>query len=107
MTAAGLDSTTFKSVVTPLPLNLKLQADDGEIFYDAVLYRCLVGKLNFLTHTRPDLAYTVQHLSQFLKLPRRPHFDALMHVLRYVTTIAGQGIILKAIDQLNLQAFSD
>lgn len=97
----------FKSVVTPLPLNLKLRADEGNIFHDPSLYRCLVEKLNFLTHTRPDLAFTVQHLSQFLQQPRKPHYKALVHVLRYVASTVGQGIKLRASEQLTLQAYSE
>ena len=46
------------AVSTPLPLNCKLSPDDGEPLPDPFLYRTLVGKLNFLTHTRPDLSYT-------------------------------------------------
>ncbi|KAL8135551.1 hypothetical protein AgCh_010260 [Apium graveolens] len=103
--AAGI--TDSKSVVTPLPLHLKLQADEGDLYHDPSHYRCLVGKLNFLTHTRPDLSFTVQHLSQFLKSPRIPHFQALSHVLKYVASTIGQGILLKGNEQLTLQAFSD
>ena len=93
--------------VTPLPLNLKLKADEGQVYSDPSHYRSLVGKLNFLTHTRPDLAFTVQHLSQFLQEPREPHFNALVHVLKYVASTVGQGIMLKANEQLTLQAYSD
>lgn len=71
------------------------------------MYRCLVGKLNFLTNTRPDLAFTVQHLSQFLQQPREAHYKALMHVLRYVASTMGQGILLKGNEHLTLQAYSD
>ncbi|XP_056692165.1 uncharacterized mitochondrial protein AtMg00810-like [Spinacia oleracea] len=96
-----------KSVVTPLSINTKLYADEG-LPYDAPEhYRTLVGKLNFLTHTRPDLCFAVQLLSQFMHMPRIPHVTALQHVLRYVAHTAGQGIILKAADSLTLQAFSD
>lgn len=102
---AGLKE--FRTVVTPLPINLKLTAKEGDLFHDPSLYRCLVGKLNFLTNTRPDLAFTVQHLSQFLQQPRDPHYKALMHVLRYVGSTMGQGILLNGKDQLVLQAYSD
>lgn len=94
-------------MVTPLPINLKLSAQDSEDYEDPSKYRCLVGKLNFLTHTRPDLAYTVQHLSQFLQAPKVTHFKALNHVLRYTSSTDGQGILLKASEQLTLQAYSD
>ena len=88
-------------------MNLKLTADDGPLFHDAELYRSLVGKLNFLTNTRPDLSYIVQMLSQFLQHPRLPHYEALLHTLRYIHHTTGQGILLKGADKLTLQAFSD
>lgn len=73
--------STFKHVVTPLPLNLKLQKANSPPFSDPQLYRSLVGKLNFLTHTRPDLAFTVQTLSQYMQAPTTAHFQALTHTL--------------------------
>lgn len=66
-----------------------------------------MDKLNFLTHTRPDIAFVVQSLSQFMHNPRMPHVYALTHTLRYVKYTASQGIMLKATAQLTLQAFSD
>lgn len=69
--------TSFKSVATPLPLNLKLYSDSGQFYQDPGFYKTLVGKLNFLINTRPELAYLVQKLSQFMHSPRLHHFDAL------------------------------
>ena len=97
----------FKSVVTPLPQNLKLSNDQGQLYEDASYYRTMVGKLNFLTNTRPDLAFTVQYLSQFMQNPRIPHASALQHTLNYVHSTASQGILIKGSDQLQLQAYSD
>lgn len=99
--------TLFRHVVTPLPVNLKLQGSDGAYFSNPSLYRSLVGKLNFLTHTRPDLSYTLQTLSQFMQTPREQHFEALKHTLCYVYHTAGQGILLQGSDHLTLDAFSD
>ena len=67
----------------------------------------MVGKLNFLTNTRPDLSYTVQTLSQFLQQPRIPHLQALLHTLAYIQGSSSQGILLQGAQQLSLQAYSD
>ena len=100
-------TTNFKRALTPLPLNLKLSRDDGELLPDATPYRSLIGKLNFLTHTRPDISYAVQTLSQFMQNPRTTHLQALHHVLAYINHTKGQGILLQATPTLTLQAFSD
>lgn len=55
-----LDSCEFelsKKASTPLPLNIKMSASDGDLLTNPELYRSLDRKLNFLTHTRPDFAY--------------------------------------------------
>ena len=96
-----------KSAKTPLPVNLRLLVNEGEFYHDPAQYRCLVGKLNFLTHTRPDISFGVQTLSQFLQSPRIQHVKALSHMLRYLAGSIGQGILLQSSDELSLQGFSD
>lgn len=72
-----------------------------------MIHNSMVGKLNFLRHTRPDLAYTVQLLSQYMQQPRLAHVDALHHTLRYIADTTGQGILMNGSDALTLQAYSD
>lgn len=98
---------TFKKVVTPLPANLKLTASEGELLSNPTHYKSIIGKLNFLTNTRPDLAYNVQCLSQFMQHPRDSHWKALQHTLNYLHSTIDQGISLKSTPQLTLQAFSN
>jgi hypothetical protein len=43
--------------------NQKLLKDEGELFEDPNRYRRLVGKLNYLTITRPDISYAVSVVS--------------------------------------------
>lgn len=89
------------------PVHLKLSHDDGILIPNPKVYRYLVGKLNYLTNTRLDLSYTVQTLSQYMHAPRTTHLAAVHHTLRYLVGIVQQCILLKASDQLTLQAFSD
>lgn len=54
---AAYGNVNLKSVSTTLPQNLKLLPDQGEPLSYATVYRTIIGKLNFLTNTRPDISY--------------------------------------------------
>nr|XP_018633526.1 uncharacterized mitochondrial protein AtMg00810-like [Nicotiana tomentosiformis] len=97
----------FTLVVTPLESSVKLTPDMGQPLTDPILYRRLVGKLIFLQHTRPDIAFSVQHLSQFLQAPQVPHMLAALHVLRYLLNNLGQGILLSITSDTSLVAYAD
>lgn len=92
---------------TPMEQNLKLSKMDQEPLTDAARYRRLVGRLLYLTVTRPDITYSVQILSQFLDKPRQPHYLAATRVLRYLKNNPGQGILLSATSKLQLHAYCD
>lgn len=92
-------------VTTPLDLTVKLSPDQGDLLSNASDYRRLVGKLNFLSNTRPDLSFCVQHLSQFMSAPRKPHWDAATHVLRYLSNNPSQGLLFTKDTSFQLEAF--
>ncbi|KAL5542966.1 hypothetical protein UlMin_010676 [Ulmus minor] len=87
--------------------NLKLTTTDGELLNDATKYRRLVGRLIYLTVTRPDIVYSVQTLSQFMHEPRKPHWDAALRVLRYIKGTPGQGLLFSSNNSLALKAYCD
>jgi hypothetical protein len=66
---------------TPLEQNAKLYSEDGTKEEDGTLYRQLVGSLNYLTTTRPDIAYSVSILSHFMAKPSESHWKAAKKVL--------------------------
>ena len=63
----------FKVTSNPLDQNSKLYSDDGTKEEDGTLYPQLVGILNYLTTTRPDIAYAINILSQFMAKPSESH----------------------------------
>eukprot|EP00253_Pinus_taeda_P017397 PITA_17397 len=101
----GIDQC--RSVATPLQQNLKLRSDDDTKEVDATMYRQLVGSLIYLTTTRPDLAYSVSVLSQFMSKPRESHWIAAKNVLRYLCGTVNYGILYTDVSDVTLAGFSD
>ncbi|RVW50165.1 Retrovirus-related Pol polyprotein from transposon RE1 [Vitis vinifera] len=79
-----------KPAKTPMQLNMQLSQDDGELLTNPSMYRRLIGKLIYLTITRPDLTYSVNKLSQFLSQLRRPHLQAVYRILQYIKGSPGK-----------------
>ncbi|GJU20064.1 ribonuclease H-like domain-containing protein [Tanacetum coccineum] len=66
---------------TPVDTESKL-GDGGTLVVDPTLYRSLVGSLQYLTFTRPDITYAVQQVCIYMHDLREPHFSALKRILR-------------------------
>ncbi|KAL4018546.1 hypothetical protein IC575_022144 [Cucumis melo] len=71
------------------------------------LYRQLVGSLIYLTVTRPDIAYVVHIVSQFMAAPRTIHFTAVLRILRYIKGTLGHGLQFSSQSSLVLSGYSD
>ena len=74
----------YQLVDTPMDPNVKLVPGQGEPLRDPGRYRRLVGRLNYLTITRPDISFPVSVVSQFLQSPCDSHWDAVIRILRYI-----------------------
>ncbi|XP_071694579.1 uncharacterized protein [Rutidosis leptorrhynchoides] len=72
-----------KPIATPLE-TFEVITSTGVPFNDHTLYRSLVGALQYLTITRPDISYAVNQVSQFLQAPTIAHFNVVKRILRYV-----------------------
>eukprot|EP00253_Pinus_taeda_P035870 PITA_35870 len=65
-----------KPVPSPFQSGVKLSVSCSSPEVDATLYRQLVGKLLYLTHTRPDLSFAVGLVARFMQNPRESHWKA-------------------------------
>jgi histone deacetylase 1/2 len=98
-----------KAATTPMSSTETISATDGILLSadGATDYRSLVGALQYLTITRPDISYAVNRVCQYLHAPREPHLTAVKHILRYVRSTATYGLHLRPAPSGVLSAFSD
>jgi len=54
-----------------------------------------VGKLLYLTTTRPDIAFVTQQLSQFLSAPTITYYEIACRVVKYLKGTPGQGLLFR------------
>eukprot|EP00253_Pinus_taeda_P003559 PITA_03559 len=73
-----------KPAPSPFQSGVKLSVSCTYPEVDATLYRQLVGKLLYLTHTRPDLSFVVGLVARFMQNHRESHWKAAKRILRYV-----------------------
>ena len=94
-----------KPVTTPLEQNVKLSSVDETKQVNSTFYRQLVGILNYLTTTRPDIAYAVSILSQFMANLSEIHWNAAKKVLRYLKETMNFGILYTNKFYVQLEGF--
>ncbi|RVW32997.1 Retrovirus-related Pol polyprotein from transposon RE2 [Vitis vinifera] len=88
-------------VNTPIEESPKLCVEPNQVSTDKGKYQRLVGRLMYLTHTRPDLAYALSVVSQYMHNPGEQHMNAVMHILRrstsgYFTFLGGNLVTWKS-----------
>ncbi|XP_043694631.1 uncharacterized mitochondrial protein AtMg00810-like [Telopea speciosissima] len=80
----------IKPTCTPMAIRPDLASTDP--FKDVTLYRSLVGALQYLTMTRPNLSYAVNSVCQHMHAPTMAHFGMVKRILRYVRGTLDQGL---------------
>ncbi|XP_026429268.1 uncharacterized protein LOC113325284 [Papaver somniferum] len=96
-----------KPASSPIDQHHRLALDDGPLYSNPSQYRRLIGRLIYLTITRPELCYSVHVLAQFMQSPRLSHWEAALRVLRYRKGHPGQGIVLRKDSALQLNSYCD
>jgi hypothetical protein len=98
-----------KPCSTPVDTNPKLSAATGALLekQHATDFRSLVGAHQYLTFTRPDIAYAVQQVCLHMHAPREPHLAALKRIMRYICGTLHLGLLLRPCSQDSLVVYSD
>jgi hypothetical protein len=70
-----------KAVITPLSTTTVLKLLDGTSSVDSTEYRSIIGALQYLSLTQPDISFAVNKLSQFMHKPTTTHLTAAKRLL--------------------------
>ena len=96
-----------KPVQTPLATTSSLRLHDGSPPADATTYRQTVGSLQYLLLSRPDIAFAVNKLSQFMYAPTTQHWGVVKRLFRYLNGTQTYGIRMQRHSSLSLHASCD
>ena len=96
-----------KPAETPMMQNHGLQLIEGAELTNHTRYQRLVGKLIYLSHTRPDIAYAVGVVSQFMHKPQTDHWEAALRIVRYLKGTSGYGVLFENHGHMEIFGFTD
>ncbi|RVW54511.1 Retrovirus-related Pol polyprotein from transposon TNT 1-94 [Vitis vinifera] len=96
-----------KPAETPMDTTVKLEESDGSAPVDKGRYQRLVGKLIYLSHTRPDIGFSVSVVSQFMNNPTEKHMTVVIRILRYLKMTPGKGLFFQRTTKKEIEIFSD
>ncbi|TQD92897.1 hypothetical protein C1H46_021377 [Malus baccata] len=100
------DMVQCKSCTTPCHPNQKLLNQGSPLYSDPTHYRNIVGALQYLTFTRPDIAYSVNQVCQFMHTPLDSHFVAVKRILRYLRGTIDWGVCFRP-GSFDIRAYTD
>ncbi|XP_015169036.1 uncharacterized mitochondrial protein AtMg00810-like [Solanum tuberosum] len=95
-----LGAKPYSTLMVP---NVHLMTDDD----DPEKYRRLVGKLNYLIVTRPNISFAVSVVSQFMFVPMIKHWEALEQIMCYLKGSPGLGILYRNIIHTRVECFTN
>ena len=96
-----------KPADTPIFQNHKLGEYSDHVPTNKEKYQRLVGKLIYLSHTHPDMAYAVSVMSQFMHCLSEDHMDAVIWILHYLKSSPGKGLMFSKNNHLDIEGYTD
>ncbi|KAJ9550950.1 hypothetical protein OSB04_014995 [Centaurea solstitialis] len=96
-----------KPVPSPCTTSANLSLGDSAPFDDPVKYRQMVGALQYVTLSRPDITFAVNKVCQFMHSPTTNHWSAVKRILRYLHGTANHGLLISRSSSSTLHAYTD
>ena len=90
---------------TPIEAGRRTKDDGNSV--DKEGYQRLVGRLIYLSHTRPDIAFAVSLVSQYMHSPKETHLQAVYRILRYLKNSPGKGLFFQKNASKDVEIFTD
>jgi hypothetical protein len=97
----------WKTCTTPINLQVKLAGDSGPPVEDASQFWSIAGALQYLTFSRPDIAYVVQQICLHMHDPQEPHLTAMKRILHYLQGTPNYGLLLRRSSSSDLIVYTD
>ncbi|RVX08781.1 Retrovirus-related Pol polyprotein from transposon TNT 1-94 [Vitis vinifera] len=110
ITGSDQDDSSIQFWCGPFPKEVCFRhpgRNRGKPLGDPGRYRRLVGKLNYLTITRPDISFPASVVSQFLQSPCDSHWDAVIRILRYIKSTPSQGVLYENRGHTQVVGYTD
>ena len=101
----GLMNSKF--VDAPIDPNTKLLPNKRGPFSDPQKYKRLVGKLNYLTITCPDISFAISVMSQFLISTCLDHWNEVIRILKYIKVSLAKGLLYGHSNHIKVVCYSD
>ena len=97
---------------TPMDPNIKIGPREDSELVNRESYQCLLGKLLYLNHTRPDITFVVRVLSPYMHDPQIlgddiTHLQAANWVLAYLKSIVGRGLLFYRMGDLVVDVYTN
>ncbi|RVX21666.1 Retrovirus-related Pol polyprotein from transposon TNT 1-94 [Vitis vinifera] len=96
-----------KPIDTPMDSQKKLGIEKESTPIDRGRYQRLVGRLIYLSHTRPDIGFAVSAVSQFMHNPTEEHMEAVYRIFRYLKMTPGKGLFFRKAENRDIEVYSD
>lgn len=99
--------TNCKPIHTPLSVSEKLSLHEGTSLFveDSIHYRGVVGALQYLTLTRPDISFDVNKVCQFLHVLTYTQLTKVKRILRYLQYTMGLGLEIEMSSSVLVSGF--